>query len=280
MRPSPLQQPKTTITQMNKAIVVASFFGIASSSYGATLIGSLHAQTVETLDQQSFSGVPTRTSTGDADTIGTVAGSISIMSGQEIGTSSYNGIDLRPFTGVTQYSELNRFASSTAGGLILWDFNLSTALSGISVGSAAGESSFSLDVEFQGRATAQDGLWFISYNGGGLTLDNTDITTHTISGATSGNENFDLVSDTALYSPILSLTTATGDESVDLTSQISDIASGDGLIRIAYLERNFRGDILLLGESGIVQTVNVPEPSSSLLMALAALGLTARRRRA
>ena len=67
--------------------------------------------------------------------------------------------------------------------------------------------------------------------------------------------------------------------SVDLTSDLATIAGGDGLIRIAYLEREFRGDIRLQNESGLVETVVVPEPTTlSLLGLLGIAGLALRNR--
>lgn len=67
--------------------------------------------------------------------------------------------------------------------------------------------------------------------------------------------------------------------SVDITSDIATIAAGDGLIRLAYIEREFRGDITLSGASGIVETVVVPEPSASALLLLGLGCILSRRSR-
>jgi len=259
------------------------FSGFLITSSNGALVASLLPESASLLDQQSITGLATRTTSGNLDTRGSVQGTISIMSGQEVGVSSYNGIDAAGFSGVANYQELNRFASDTAGGLIVWDFDLSSELAGTSIGAGVGQSSFSLNVEFSGRRTTdgRDGLWYVSYNGGGLTLDTTDITGHTVSGTTSGSENFTLVTNAGLYQNVAlhAGNTAAGSFSVPLTSDIAAIASGDGLIRLAYLEREFRGDISINNESGIVETVNVPEPGSTGLVLLAFVAGLVRRTR-
>ena len=263
------------------AVVISSTF-LAGSVQGA-LVASLLPESLSLTDQQSISGVATRTTTGNLDTRGEVAGTISLMSGHEVGTSSYNGIDASGFSSSVNYQELNRFLSATAGGLIVWDFDLSGALSGTTIGAGLGESSFALNVEYSGRRTSSgsDGLWFVSYNGGGLSLDTSDITSHTVGGTTSGSENFNLVSNAALYQNVLALpaNAGAGSFSVPLTAEIAAIAAGDGLVRIAYLEREFRGDIIIENESGIVETVNVPEPGSLVHVGFGVVAGFARRRR-
>ncbi|QDT67501.1 hypothetical protein MalM25_04000 [Planctomycetes bacterium MalM25] len=259
-------------------------FSFALQTSAGTLVGSLMLQGNPSPqnDQQSHTGLPTRTTGGSVETRGDVAGSVSMMSGHEVGASSYNGIDISSFSVNTQYKELNRFASDVAGGLIAFDFDLSGYLAGKTVGNSAGDSSFSLDVDFTSRRTSggKDGLWYLSYNGGGLTLDSSDITAHTVSGATSGAENYALVTDATQYKPVLSLAADAGSgmESVDITGDIATIAAGDGLIRIAYLEREFRGDIVVQGVSGLVESVAIPEPGSAALVALIGVAIGFRRR--
>jgi hypothetical protein len=264
-------------------LVAAGMLALTSSGH-ADLVGSflLEADPSPNVDQQSYSGLATRGVGGSPDTIGAVVGSVNMMGGHEVGDSTYNGIDVSNFSFVTQYNNLDRYANDDRGGLITWDFDLSTYLSGKTVGNAVGDSQFSLDVDFTNRRTSagKDGLWFISYNNGaGLTLDLTDITTHTVSINTSGAQNNALVSNAALYTQVLALPAdaGVGVHSVDVTSQIA--ASTDGLIRIAYLEREFRGDIRIQNASGLVETIVIPEPSTLALLGLGALGLIWRRRR-
>ena len=196
--------------------------------------------------------------------------------------TDYPGIDVNVYSFITHYNDLNRYANDSLGGLITWDFDLGTYLTGKTVGNGVGETQFSLDVDFTNRRTSggKDGLWYLSYNGGGLTLDTTDITTVSVSGNASGTDNFNRVSNAAQYQQVLSLPANAGSGvlSVDLTSELSTIAAGDGLIRIAYLEREFSGDIRLQNVSGLVATV-VPEPSVLSLFGLGIMGLFVCNRR-
>ncbi|MGC6427786.1 MAG: PEP-CTERM sorting domain-containing protein [Akkermansiaceae bacterium] len=249
----------------------------------AILVGSFHAPTnVDPVDQQSVSTV-TRTTGGNADTNGAVAGTINIMAGQEVGNpADYPGIDVRTFSAVTQYNDLKRFGGDGSGGLITWDYDFSTYFSGKTIGNSNGDSQISLELGYSNRRTSSgnNGIWYISYNGGGLTLDTTDVTTHTVSSSTSGAENGTLVADANLYKEVLTLTanTGSGAHSVDLTADFANLVAGDGLVRIAYLETEFQGDIRVNDMSGIVETVVVPEPSSALLLLISSLAFLIRRR--
>jgi hypothetical protein len=269
--------------KMYPVIPLAVSVALMAASAQAALVGSLQAPTnVDPPLSQSITTI-TRTSDGNLDTRGAVEGTLNIMAGHEVGLDTYNGIDLNTFSFVTQYNELNRFGSDVRGGLLTWDFDRGSYLSGKTVGNGVGESQFSLNIDYTFRRTAdgKDGLFYISYNGGGLSLDTSDITTHTVSGNQSGVENFNLVSNTSLYQQVLSLPADAGSGvlSVDLTSDLATIAAADGLIRIAYLEREFRGDIRLQNESGLVETVVVPEPSTlSLLGLLGIAGVVLRNR--
>lgn len=257
--------------------------GIAVATNAATLVGSFHAPTtVDHTAVQSFSST-TRTSDGNANTQGSVAGTITAIGGHQVGDSSYAGLNLSTFSGNSSFVDLDRFSNDDKGGLITWDFDLSTYLSGKTIGTAAGNSMFSLDVDFSGRRSGgvREGLWYISYTGGGLTLDTTDITTHAGVGSASGTANAALVTNTSAYVQVLALgaDTVSGTESVDLTSHLALIAAGDGQIRIAYREREFRGDINFLNSTGLVENIAVPEPSSALLLGLGGLSLILRRKK-
>jgi len=263
--------------------VVITAAMLAASAH-AELVGSLQTPlTAGATDQQTYTSV-TRTSGGNLDTQGVVEGTINIMNGQEVGVpdAAWLGLDVAPYSFVTQYNDLNRYGNDFAGGLISWDFDLGSYLTGKTVGNGVGETQFSLNVDFTNRRTSggYNGLWYVSYNGGGLTLDTTDITTMAVGAQLSGTNNFNLVSNTSLYDQVLSLAANAGSGvvSVDLTSQLSTIAAGDGLIRIAYLEREFKGDIRLQNESGLIAIV-VPEPSTlSLFGLLGCAGLFFRNR--
>ncbi len=251
---------------------------LLTASVQADLIVSLHAEDnprTSTGEAQSHSGIATRTVGGVVETRGSIAGTVSVMAGHEAGTSSYNGTDIRTFSGVSQYNNFNRFGGvigddGAAAGLIVWDYDLSGYLGGLTVGTGAGETQFSLDLDYTSRGP-QTGNWYVSYTGDGLTRDTTDITTQSVGGTASGLANIALATDTSLYKSILSLSDGSGLASVDLTSELASIAAGDGLLRVAYLDSNFRGDILLQGVSGLVATVSaIPEPSS--LAGLSLLG--------
>ncbi|MEM1026527.1 MAG: PEP-CTERM sorting domain-containing protein [Planctomycetota bacterium] len=211
-----------------------------------------------------------------------VEGSVSIMAGQEVGTSSYAGVGYTTFQPNTRFQELTRFGNAAAGGLVVYDFDLSAYLAGKTIGSNNGDSAFSLDVnwdEQRNEPPENAGLWFISYNdaGAGLTLDTTDITTFAVGGNSSGVANYNLVTDATKYKPVLTLGDP-GSESIDLSSDFAAIQAGDGVIRVAYLERAFRGDIRLLAGSGLVETI-VPEPSTAALATVGLLSVLVRRRR-
>ncbi len=247
----------------------------ASTPTAAGLIASLQPENsiTDAFDQQSIGAVPTRVLSGDPQTLAAVGGTLSIMGGQEVGTGGgtvYPGFDLRSFAQNTLIADLNRFGSPTQGGLVVWDYDLSGYLAGVSVGSGAGQSSFTLDLDYSDRRSeAVAAEWYISYNGGGLALDTTDITAFAVSGSASGASNAALVTDAAKFNPLVSLSGSTaGTESIDITADLATIAAGDGLVRIAYLEGGFLGDIRLRNASGIVETVNpVPEPSGLIVLA-------------
>lgn len=260
------------------AWVAGLCLALLGSTASADLVASvrLQANPDPQNDQQSHTGLASR---DDGAVIGTVA----MMAGHEVGANSYTGIDISVWSGNTQYKDMNRYGTDVRGGLITWDFDLSSYLAGKSIGSEVGDSQFSLDIDYSNRRTgtgAYAAPWFISYNGGGLSLDTSDITTHTVSGNTSGVENYDLVNDTSLYKPTLILPAAEGASmhSVDITADIAAIAAGDGLIRIAFLEGEYYGDIHIYEDSGIVESV-IPEPGTLVLLGLGGLALGLRRRR-
>ena len=213
---------------MKNSLLLSVLLAGIPACEAATLVASLHIDTsVDSTAQQSISAAAARTSNGNANTQGAVTGTVNVMSGHQVGTNSYNGINLGTFSGATNFSELNRFASTTAGGLITWDYDLSTYLAEKTIGTTIGDSAFSLDLNFGGRRSGGtiDGLWFISYNGGGISLDTTNITTHAVSGSSSGATNYALVTTPTAYKPVLTLAAGvvTGTTSVDLTADIATI---------------------------------------------------------
>lgn len=259
------------------------------SSANATLVGSLHMRDnqANTTDQQSYSGLATRTTDGMTVTRGAVAGTISIMGGHELGNSSYTGVDISSYSSVCNFNDLHRYGaneSNKRGGLVVWDFDLSTYLSGKTVGVAEGNSMFSLDVAWKKNTNSAGdpnttGDFYISYNGDGLSLDAGDITTHTISGDTSGKENYSLVTTATAYAPVTTLAMTEGTASIDLTSKFSTIAAGDGKIRIAFIQENFYDSLQVQNASGIVETIAIPEPATLGMIALFGGGVLFIRRR-
>ncbi|MEN1679619.1 MAG: PEP-CTERM sorting domain-containing protein [Planctomycetota bacterium] len=266
------------------AAVLAACLLQATSARAELLVGSFLLELNQTLgiDQQSFSDLATRTGNGNVETRGQVEGSVDVMAGQEVGTSSYTGAGIRNFSFVTQYNDLNRFGSEVNGGLVTFDFDFSSFLAGKNIGASLGQSAYSIELDYTGRRSSggSTGQWFISYNGGGLTLDTTDITSHTVGGNASGVENGELVRNTSLYKPVLTLpaAVASGTASVDITSDIATIAAGDGAIRVAYFNGEFRGDTLIQNVSGIVETTVIPEPGSLVFVGIVFAAAGVRRR--
>ena len=230
--------------------VVLSIAMLAANSH-ATLIGSLHINAnQDTNGVDRLSVFTTRTSNGNEDTRGTVKGNIGLLAGAGVGSGAgpvYAGANLLSYSGVSQFNDLNRYAGSApGGGLITWDYDLS---------GVASEGAFKLMLDFTNRSTANDTHFYISYNNGSsLTLDTTDVSTNAVHGATA------VVSDAGKYTQIATLTGAAGTMSIDLTSIITTAQVNGGLVRLAYVDNNYLGDVRFQNESGIVTTI--PEPAT------------------
>jgi len=248
----------------SKFAVLATVAMLASTTQ-ATLIGSLHLEDGQdiTAGVDTFSGLNTRTSNGNTDTRGTVQGKVNFLAGASIGTGGYAGAKFPIYSFVTQYNDMNRYGGSgPGGGLVTFDYDLSGVVN---------EGVFKLVLDFTNRTTAHDSQFYISYNNGSsLTLDTTDVSTNAAHGASA------IVSDTSLYTQIANLTAASGTMEVDLTSIITTAQSNGGLVRLAYVENNYLGDIRLQNESGIVTTI--PEPATLGLISMFGAGVLIVRR--
>lgn len=254
---------------------------LTASSASAELVGSflINGSTLpaDVDNEQFIDGFNTRTSDGNVNTRGVVAGDIGILGGTVIGTSGYDGVSLSSFSVNAQYKDLTRFGGGDSG-LVTFDYDLSGFLSGVTAGNAAGESQFSIYADYLNRRaeTGLTGDFYLSYNDveSGLALD-----TDGVADIAPGDVDAQ-VAVTTEYTIAGSLIDGTnnGTISFDITSHIA--ASDDGLIRVAYIDNGFRGGITFQNNSGINRTVVVPEPGSMLLVGAGGLMWAARRRRA
>lgn len=239
--------------QLIIAAATISVFPLAASAQ-TTLAGSFLLEGGTGTDLPSFVE-PARTASGNLDTRGAVAGDVGGLAGNPI-IVGYNGIDYSNFSFITVFRDMNRFGGAL-GGLLTWDFDFSTFLSGKTIGTGAGESSFAVDLDYSDRrADALQGVFYISTNGSGLTLDETLMT------SLNPGDGVTVVGDAAEYAQIgtLPANVQAGTANFDITSFLAN--SSDGKVRIAYLDNSFRGSIGFQNMSGIVETVNIPEPAT------------------
>lgn len=274
--------------------------------------------------------------------IGAVQGTFNLLTSHDAiegAEVDYQGAWVRNFTNNTVFREVNRFGNDRSGGLLTWDYDLSTYLTGKMIGTSGGESSFKLDVFWGERRTqtgsggGRDGRFFISVNDGSLVLDTTDVADITPSqhlanalvtdrqetdifgdgvvggddflgiqrqgvvgpgvakwvdqyGSTSSpNPNYQQIGVLPFDAVVDFTDPITGRTGTQISFDITDYLanSTDKVIRLAYLETEFRGDIAFNAGSGIVETVNpavsaIPEPSTLMLGVLVMGGLQGIRR--
>ncbi|MEM6884587.1 MAG: PEP-CTERM sorting domain-containing protein [Verrucomicrobiota bacterium] len=232
------------------------------------LIASLHMDNAET-DQTNVDTADNLTArgagaSGAANTTGVLTGTFDFLAANTVGEA-----DINAFTNNTVLRDLNRFGSATNGGsIVAWDYNFS------GITNNAGGYTFKIDYTAEGGKSPSPMGFYLSYNnGGGLSLDTTDLASAT------PNANTLVINNTANYESILSLDTDQTAETltVDITSQINAAIANGGGVRIAFVDGTFRNTINILNDSGIVATV--PEPSSFALLALGLGALVCARRR-
>lgn len=217
-----------------------------------TLVGSFHLQTQTSYaNQESAAGLATRTSGGDAGTQGLVPGAASYLVGHTIGQDGYNGAQINIASGSSSFNDMTRYAGTTSGGIVFWDFDLSEWASGKDIGSQVG---LSLKLNYTGRRTSATyaAPIYISYNNGsGLTRD----TTVTTSQSTGTGVTYGILSNTAHFVPIGQVPDepqADGIVEIDITSHL--LASTDQTLRIALFVTEYYGDITLLSGSGLIES--------------------------
>ncbi|WOO43408.1 PEP-CTERM sorting domain-containing protein [Rubellicoccus peritrichatus] len=242
--------------QLIIAAATISVFPLAASAQ--TLAGSFLMQTGSGTGLDSTIET-SRTTGGNVDTRGAVAGDVGLLAGTVMGSGGYTGLNFANFSFTSNYTNMNRFGGA-GGAFITWDFDFSTYLAGKTIGTGAGESSFAVDVNYAGRregAGGNDGVFYISFNNGsGLTLDTTLVTDMTPGdGATA-------VMNASNYTSIGTIPggTGSGSASYDITSFLAD--STDGRVRVAYFDDSFSAAISVQNASGIVETINIPEPAT------------------
>lgn len=221
---------------------------ILTGSCQATLVGSLlFSIDHDVEDVSEIRGVATRTSSGDVNTRGLVAGSMSFLGDN----ADESKADFLSWSDSCAYLNVTRYANSVdGGGVVAWDYDLSRVKT---------EGIWSLNVNFRKNAmgnmgglgtspTDCDVTFWISYNGDGLTLDATDLS------AAKRGANGLVISNSHEYIQIATIEAgkASGSFSVDLTSQIDKAKLNGGRIRLVMTSENFAGDIVLNGATGIV----------------------------
>lgn len=245
----------------------------------AELVGSFLLQSDPSPDKvESFENLSTRTSGGNAGTAGVVAGTANVIAGSTLGTGGYEGITGSYYQGASAFYNVNRYGG--VGDLVSYDYDFSTYLSTHTAGTAAGEYSYSLDIDLSGRnSPADDGdlNFLISYdNGSDLSLDTSSI----VALGAGNTDGFNaLAADTGKYVSIgmNPAGTAGGVYSWDITSHIA--ASTNGKIRVLFYDKgDYKGDIVVNNTSGIVATEVIPEPAVMGLIGFVALAAIAARR--
>jgi hypothetical protein len=237
----------------------------AATAQGA-LVASIHVDNniTDAVNVDVAGPLAVRDTSGDPNTIGTLAGSVTFLAASPGESIS----DISGFSATSQFRDLNHFGDNANGGsVVTWDFDF------------AGQSSpvwqFNVDLTAEGGKPATHNLGFyISYNdGGSLSLDTTDI-----KAATPGAGAL-VVSNSAEYVSLLALDpTATSiATSVDITFVVNTAIANGGGIRIALVDNTFQNTIAFQNDSGIVA---VPEPATyALLFGFATLGIVLHRRR-
>jgi hypothetical protein len=228
---------------MNKKLLsIIAVLTITSAIASAELVGSLHLPTGMDTGKvlQSTNGIPTRTSPGDANTRGTVAGTFSGQAGVLIGAGDYTGFGLKTYSGSTEIQQTDRYAGGVGGGYV-WDFDLSGTVT----------NAWELNVDFErAGGTVRDAEWYISFTGLGRTLDTTDVTT-----LAPGSGIEALITDISKYVYLGNLGdgVVSGTNTWDLTEIIEAAqAEGAGLVRIVLKENSFKRNIKFLNDSGLI----------------------------
>lgn len=238
------------------AAATISVFPLAASAQ-TTLAGSFLMQTGSGTGLESVIEA-SRTTGGSPDTQGAVGGDVGLLAGTAIGVSGYAGLNYTNFSFISNYTNMNRFGGA-GGAFITWDFDFSTYLAGKTIGTGAGESSFAVDLDYLNRRSTlggEEGFFYISTNGSGLTLDTTLVTAMTPGDGETAVAN---ASEYALIGTIAALS-GSGTDSYDITSFLAN--SSDGLVRVAYFDQSFGAGISTQNMSGIVETINIPEPAT------------------
>lgn len=262
----------------SKIMSTGLLIGLASMTQGAAVLvgafGYNSSGTADVTDAQSAIVGPTRTlgSGNNVGTFGVVAGSLGVFGGGEVGVSGYTGIDTQSFGVGSNFRDMNRFGGVN-GGLITFDYDFSTYLASNAAGTGAGQFSYSVEGNYEARSAtnAQTAQWFISYNGGGNTLDTTLVTAIAVGGA---DELVAAGNYTSLGT--IPANVASGSFNFDVTSIVA--ASTDGVIRVAYFDNTFDGQINFR-DAGVFANASVPEPSSAALLGLGGLALILRRKK-
>lgn len=228
---------------MKRTLAIITTVALSATFASAELVASLHlpANGMDTGKVlQSTNGIPTRTSTGNGNTLGTVAGMFSAQAGTLIGVGSYTGFGLKTFGGTTEIQQTDRYGGGVGGGFV-WDFDLS--------GTTANAWELNVDFERTGGAV-RDAEWYISFTGLGRTLDTTDVTT-----LVPGDGIEALITDATKYVYLGNLGDGvlSGINTWDLTEIIEAVqAEGAGLVRVVLKENSYKRNIKFLNDSGLI----------------------------
>ncbi|QHI70120.1 chondroitinase family polysaccharide lyase [Tichowtungia aerotolerans] len=228
-----------------------------------TLVGSFHLQSLFTETAcESAVGLPTRLTSGDINTRGTVSGSASYLVGHALGADGYAGAQIKSLADAAEYNNMVRYGEANKGGVVFYDFDLSGWATGKDIGYSTNQVGLAIRLNYANRRTAASFPLpvYVSYSdGSSLTLDTTVTTTETAGSATA----YGLVSNTAHFIKIGEIPAgppAAGTKTFDITEHL--LASTNQVLRIALFVTEYYGDLRLESDSGLVEitggSVTVP----------------------
>lgn len=233
--------------------------GLASAAFeGGSLLIPTDSFTPDTQTNGIISiSMPTRTANGEGDSRGTVEGTVSLLVSHDTNVWASVIPTIKTFSGNTSFQNSNRYAWSTVNGVLVWDFDFSGITSNawaLVLNTERSNTPNNLDAY-------SDDVVYISYNGDGLTLDETVITNLAV--GAGGPLVDDLTKYRKIaYTPVNVFAT---NQVFDVSEIMSTAITNGGKVRLVYRSTAFSDDVKFLTGSGFHAVGAVTNATSPVL---------------